>query len=67
MCAAKNNDLLLNQWHKKKIKKNNESDDTSVMVALEKGSASATYYAAGNLNITNCANQTGIQGIYMDT
>ena len=32
-------------------------------MALEKGSASATYYAAGNLNMTNCANQTGVHGI----
>ena len=33
------------------------------MPALEKGSISTTYYAAGNLNMTNCGNQTGIQGI----
>ena len=39
------------------------SDDTSVMAAMEKGSISATYYAAGNLNMTNCGNQTGVQGI----
>ena len=41
----------------------NVSDDTSVMAGMEKGSISATYYAAGNLNMTNCGNQTGVQGI----
>ena len=37
----------------------------SVMAAKEKGSTSATYCAAGNPNMTNCANRTGMLGISM--
>ena len=43
----------------------NTSDDTSVMAAKGKCSISATYCAAGNPNMTNCANRTGMPGISM--
>ena len=37
----------------------------SVMAAKGKGSTSETYCAAGNPNMTNCANRTGMPGISM--
>ena len=35
------------------------------MAAKVVSSTSATYYAAGNSNMRNCANKTGIPGISM--
>ena len=43
----------------------NTSEDMSVMAAKEKGLTSATYCAAGNPNMTNCANRTGLPRISM--
>ena len=41
----------------------NTLEHTSVMAAKEVSSTSATYYAAGNSNMTNCAKKTGKRGI----
>ena len=41
----------------------NTSEHTSDMAAKGASSISATYYAAGNSNVTNCAKKTGMPGI----
>ena len=40
-------------------------EHTSVMAAKGVSLTSATYYAAGNSNMTNCGNKTGMPGIGM--
>ena len=41
----------------------NTLEHTAVMAAKGVSSISATYYAAGNSNMTNCAKKTGMPGI----
>ena len=41
------------------------SEDTIVTAATEKGPLSVTYCSASNSDMTNCRNQTGMQGINM--
>ena len=41
----------------------NTLDHTSVMAAEGVSSISATYYASGNSNMTNCSKKTGMPGI----
>ena len=43
----------------------NAFEHTSVMAAKELSWTSATYYAAGNFNMTNCVNKTVTPGISM--
>ena len=43
----------------------NTLEHASVMAAREVTSTSTTYHAAGNSNMTNCTNKTGMPGISM--